>query len=227
MNFDPLARIYHPLEWMAFGNVLQRARLAYVEKAENAGNILILGEGDGRFLEQLVIQSPRSHIRVIDSSGSMLRKARQRLVRKLGQVPRNVVLEKGDAVRDALGPESSFDRVVSHFFLDCFNPETVVRLARSIRRVLKPQGLWLVSDFIVPTTTSGKCLAHFWMFLLIPFFRITTRLEASRLPDWTARVGSEGFIEMGWKPWHMGMIRASIFAKAPTRLNGNSSSVSP
>ena len=64
MNADAIAGYYRWIEYAAFGPTLEYARFDFLRYAANARRVLILGEGDGRFLERLLaIQSTRPHRR--------------------------------------------------------------------------------------------------------------------------------------------------------------------
>lgn len=219
MNFDPLARSYRLLEWLAFGRVLQEARLAHLHLAGKARKVLIFGEGDGRFLEQFVMRFPCAEVLVVDSSRRMLQQAESRLIRRLGAVPPNIILRHADATQLKL-PGGAFDLVVSHFFLDCFQSANLAHLIPAIRHAAAPGCLWLVSDFQYPHSRSGQLHARIWMSILIPFFRVTTHLEAEELPDWNAAIQAEGFDEQDRQTWLLGLIKASVFRRSQ---NGESS----
>ena len=62
VNFDRVARVYRLLEYVIFGGALQRARVRWFNALEQPQRALVIGEGDGRFLSELmrVIQSSRS-----------------------------------------------------------------------------------------------------------------------------------------------------------------------
>lgn len=79
MNADPLAASYRWLEYAAFGRALERCRFEFLQRAVAARRILILGEGDGRFLARLVECHPHAEIVIVDSSARMLDLARRRL----------------------------------------------------------------------------------------------------------------------------------------------------
>lgn len=50
-SFDGLAPWYFLLEKLSFGNQLQKCRLSQLEELKDATSVLILGDGNGRFLE--------------------------------------------------------------------------------------------------------------------------------------------------------------------------------
>ena len=54
MNADPIASSYRWLEYAAFGLALEHARFDFLSHAAAARRVLILGEGDGRFLARLL-----------------------------------------------------------------------------------------------------------------------------------------------------------------------------
>ncbi len=67
-GFGRLAYVYEGLERTVFGDLLTSARNACLCSLEEAHTILILGEGDGRFLLSLLARQPRARITVLDSS---------------------------------------------------------------------------------------------------------------------------------------------------------------
>ena len=79
MNCDPLARWYRWLEYAGFGRALERTRLAFLDTTATATRVLVLGDGDGRFLRAFLKVNPRAEIDCVDSSAKMLALARQRV----------------------------------------------------------------------------------------------------------------------------------------------------
>ena len=175
MNFDPVARWYRWLEGLAFGDALQRCRVALIEHTRNAANVLILGEGDGRFLEAFLRSNPTADVTVVDSSREMVRLAKARIGRS-----DRVTFLCGDVRHIDLG-EQEFDLIVTHFFLDCFDEENVRRVVGDLRQRLSDAGRWLWSDFAIPAGGWVAMLAKGVVWGLYRFFRLTTRIEATRL----------------------------------------------
>src|SRR4051794_6139617 len=117
MSFDTLAPYYRWMEWLLAGPRLHRCRTAFENEFCAARRILVLGEGPGRFLEELARINPAARITCVDSSHRMLIEAERRL-KKHG-----ASLEVEWVHADVLSwvPEGTdYDFVVTHFFLDCF-----------------------------------------------------------------------------------------------------------
>ena len=193
-NFDSVARWYRWLEYAAFGRTLERCRFAFLPALKDARRVLILGEGDGRFLQKLLSVNSSARIDVVEVSVGMLMLARERL--SDDQVER-VEFYPADA-RNWDFPEVEYDAIVTCFFLDCFTPQTLAELMPRITASAKPGACWLLSEF-EDTLTARACL---WLAFMHAFFRVTTNLEASRLGPFT-----ELIVESGW-----GNIRRETFA---------------
>jgi SAM-dependent methyltransferase len=78
VSFDRIARTYHLFETVAFGYALQRARTAFISRIGPGERVLILGEGNGRFLAELLHRNPGVEIDCIDASAAMIQRARAR-----------------------------------------------------------------------------------------------------------------------------------------------------
>src|SRR5580693_5673615 len=104
-NFDRLAPIYRVLEYGAFGHDLERARFCFLEKLRDCRTILVLGEGDGRCLEQLVRAAPDAHIDCLDLSPAMLARAEARLPAEAGT---RVTFRQADLLTASL-PDKNYD----------------------------------------------------------------------------------------------------------------------
>src|SRR5690349_4974913 len=117
-SFDRLARIYQPLERLAFGRDLERARFCFLDELRDCRSILLLGEGDGRSLARLTRLAPRAEFHCIDGSARMLRRAAARLD-EAPDVSRRVRFEQADILNTPLEAER-YDGITTFFFLDCF-----------------------------------------------------------------------------------------------------------
>ena len=169
MNCDRIAGVYRWIEYLAFGGELERRRLRYLPEVVAARRALVLGDGDGRFLAAFTRLSQAS-VDCVDSSSRMLDLARHRVGADRAR------FSCADALTLPLAP-SSYDLIVTHFFLDCFGEDDLNRLIDRITRASLPGALWLISEFRQPVWARPLLAA---MYL---FFRATTRLENRSLVD--------------------------------------------
>lgn len=180
VSFDRLARPYLWLERLAFGRALERCRLFYLPRLGDRRQALVLGDGDGRFLAQLLTENTDLRADAVDLSPAMLRRLQSRCLRASPTAHLRLRLRQQDACTFA--PTCAPDLVVTHFFLDCLTQTEVARLAARIASTLAPGAIWLVSDFRIPPghlRLPAKLLVRF----LYLAFRIATGLRTTRLPD--------------------------------------------
>jgi ubiquinone/menaquinone biosynthesis C-methylase UbiE len=183
MNFDVLAPHYRWMEFVAAGEKLQRCRVAFLGRVMDAKKVLILGDGNGRFLLECRRKLPHAKITSVDASARMLALARRRLAKNdANNKPVDFICA------DALAwtpPENYFDLVVTHFFLDCFRSEQVEALIRKLARASAPRANWLVADFQTAAKGIPRQRSRAILWMLYKFFRVATRLSAAELtpPD--------------------------------------------
>ena len=209
-GFCRLARVYRLLETFTFGETLQCARVACLSLLADAEEILVLGEGDGRFLHALLAANPSCGVTVVDRSPAMLAFARRRLV-PVQQDRVDFRLE--DATRMNF-PRQVFDVVVTHFFLDCFREDTLSDLISKIAASLRSGGRWLLADFVEPRGEGGDAwFQHFALRMLYAFFRSTCGIAARQVVDPREMLSSQGLRETDRNIFARGWIFSSIWEK--------------
>lgn len=181
MSFDRLARHYRWMEFALAGGKLQRCRTAFLDEVGDRERVLVVGEGNGRFVAECRRRLARARILCVDASARMVGLARARVSRLGGDVgPVEFV------VADLLEwrpPESAFDLVVTNFFLDCFQPEELGRVVGVLSAAAMPEATWLLADFTVPERGLGRFRALLVHRLMYMFFRAATGLSAQRLTE--------------------------------------------
>jgi ubiquinone/menaquinone biosynthesis C-methylase UbiE len=179
MSFDLLAPHYRWMEWLAAGDKLQRCRIAFLDAIPAPMNVLIYGEGNGRFLVELCRRFPNASVTVVDASAGMITQARRRLQRAGLNEPRMQFIHA-----DALTwtpPAAAFDLIVTCFFLDCFREDQLQQLIPAIARAATPTAQWLVSDFQIAASGLQRLRSRVVVALLYAFFGLVTRLPARSL----------------------------------------------
>lgn len=202
MSFDALAPWYRTLEWLAFGDDLQRCRVAGLGDIASPRRALIVGEGNGRFLRELLRLHPGVEVNCLDASQHMLLLARKRLEREMPDHASRVRFLDQDITSWA-APEHCYDLLVTHFVLDCFPEVALTGIIRKLASAATDNATWLLADFCVPPTGMSRLRARGWLAAMYLFFRLTARIQASELIDPTPFLRAEGF----------GLARQQLFRK--------------
>lgn len=190
MSFDRIAPHYRWIEYSFAGHALQKCRTAFLDDLEAPSRVLILGEGDGRFLAKLLRRHPRAEVTCIDASAAMLDLARTRI----GSVPAAPVEFVQADILTWTPPAAGFDLIVTHFVLDCFPSEDLAAVVGKLAAAAAPGARWLVSDFQVPASGPAKWLARGVLHFLYAFFRRVASVNAGHLTppdDFLRRAGFE------------------------------------
>lgn len=187
MNFDRVARPYRFLERLVYGDALQASRLAHLGKIAGSPRVLLLGDGDGRFLRALLEQAPAAKVEVVEASAKMIELAKRDLPEGSKVTFHHVRISDFELAGE-------FDLVVSHYFLDCFDEGGIAAVVDQVAGGLKPGGHWLVSDFQMPDHGWLRRLrARFLLRSMYLFFRVAAGLKAKRLVDPQSLLCGRGF----------------------------------
>jgi ubiquinone/menaquinone biosynthesis C-methylase UbiE len=212
MSFDRVARGYRALEFAAFGRDLERARFAHLGRLAADGDILLLGEGDGRCAARLAAVAPLARIHCVDSSPGMIACAARR-VADAGASAR-VTFECAD-LRTFTPRAGAYDGVATLFVLDCFDAQGVASIVARVGTALRPGALWLFADFILPPSGFARLRARAWLAVLYAFFQWETGLQVSALPPSQAILGGAGWQEVEGIDLNGGFVRSAVHARAP------------
>ena len=204
MNCDRIARWYRWLEYAGFGGALQRARVSFLKDVADTKRALVLGEGDGRFLVELVKASTSASIDYVDLSERMLELARARAA---AVTPGVVSFHRADALTIPL-PDREYDLVTTHFFLDCLNESEAWKLVARVADAARPDARWLVSEF-----RETGWLAPLIVRALYFFFRITTGLRTTRLVDHRPLLTKAGFRLARERSSHFGLLVSELWVR--------------
>ncbi len=194
MDFSPTARYYHLLEDLFIGSALQQTRVAQLRQLalnQDLDWVLIVGEGNGRFLCALLQAYPKLNVTVIDASAAMLERTRRRLNRA-GLSHHTVRFELAD-LRSRELPSAHYGLIVTHFFFSNFGQSDVAQMIRQLAHAAGPDALWLLGDFVVPANAVLGMRAKFWLWALYRFFRYTAGVPVRRLPEVEGDLAAAGF----------------------------------
>ena len=206
VNFDPVARLYRWLEYLSFGPWLARCRSAQLAHLTGARHALLLGDGDGRFLLQLLAVNSGLRADVVDSSRSMLTILDRRVRQSGGE---NIRPHLADALQ--WEPCGHYDLIVSHFFLDCFFPHQLEQLFDRVLPHAQPGAQWVVSEFAVPRNPLTAFLARGIIAALYRVFGLLTGLPVRALPDYAGCMVRRGLVLSHERRFLAGLLRSELW----------------
>lgn len=211
MNCDSIAFCYRHLEHLVFGHALEQRRQEYLAEAASAKNVLILGDGDGRFTAKLARLNAAALIDSVDVSVRMLHLAKQRIDEHERNTTRLRFLQADARTIDL--PPGKYDLIVSHFFLDCFTPHDLPILVERLSRCACSPSQWLISEFRVPDRGLPRLAGALLIKAMYLFFRAFTGLKANRLPDYAAALTRYGFRRARHKFTWGGLLVSELWEK--------------
>lgn len=196
------------LETLSFGGALQRARTSHLD-ALGGERLLVLGEGDGRFLEALLTSTSWECIECVESSLSMVRRARARLMAAHG---RDVADRVRFCIEDARHVDygiSCRDAVICCFFLDCFEERDLYRLVTRLVAALRVGGRFLLVDFAPPGNRRARLALGFLYFC----FGLLTDISARRLVDPRPQLEAAGLELVRCSEHARGLVYSALYVK--------------
>ena len=212
MSFDALAPWYRTLEWIAFGEALQRCRVACLGEIAPPRRALIVGEGNGRFLCELLRVHPGVEVDCLDASQRMLQLARKRAEREWPDRLQRVRFLQGDLT--SWSPlERHYDLLITHFFLDCFAEVQLAAIVRTLAQATTERACWLLADFCVPAKGVACLRARAWLAVMYQFFRATAGIDARQLIDPTPFLQGEGFALARQHFFRNGMLKSEMWTR--------------
>jgi ubiquinone/menaquinone biosynthesis C-methylase UbiE len=172
-NYDNSAWFYDRLSRLVYGRALVRAQVYLLKHIMPNSSILIAGGGTGWILEEIAKNCPSGlTITYAEISSNMMALSQKR------NIGNNEVTFINEPV-EQINTDTTYDLVFTPFLFDNFTDETLQKVFARIHSILKPNGLWLNTDF----RPTGKWWQTFLLRSMILFFRVICRIEARRLPD--------------------------------------------
>lgn len=211
MSFDTLAPYYRSMEFITAGGILQQCRTAHLGAVADCRRALLLGEGPGRFLTELLRTNPCVAVVCVERSAGMIRAARRELQRQ-GLDAARVNFVQQDALQWQPA-QPDFDLVVTNFFLDCFRRDELVGLIAKIATATTPDACWLLADFRLPESGWQRWRARAVLGLMYGFFRLVTGLSATRLTAPDEFIAAAGFHRAQRRLVNFGLAHADLWRR--------------
>lgn len=214
MSFDLLAPHYRWIEAVFAQDRLQRCRTAALARISTPKNVLVYGEGNGRFLAEFIRRFPEAQVTVVEASGEMIRLSRERLQReRLAEA--SVAFVQADALAWE-PPAAAFDLIVTCFFLDCFREDQLISLIPTIANRATRDAQWLVSDFQIASSGLRRWRCRVIVGALYAFFRLMTNLPGRRLTDPARLLQAAGFSRSHHEEFDRGLLYCDLWRRGET-----------
>ena len=207
-DFNLIARPYRWLEYLTLGTALEHCRNHYLPQLHNRDHALILGDGDGRFLAQLLKQNQHLRADAVDISATMLQLLSKRCEAATPNAANRLRTHNANAL--TLPLEGPYDLVVTHFFLDCLTQPDLNALITRIAPTLTPGALWLISDFRIPPGPM-RLPARLLVRTLYLAFRLLTGLRTTRLPDHATPLTQAGLTRISTQHRLAGLLTTELW----------------
>ena len=220
MSFDLIATHYRWIETLTFGNALQRARTCWIPDIPRPKHALVIGEGNGRFLRELLRAHPKIRIDCLDLSTKMLTLA-QRRASEICSNPCQLIRFIHEDVRNWVA-QRSYDLVVTHFFLDCFRRDELKTIITKLAAAATPNAIWLVADLAIPAD-EGLARAHakLWLRVMYWFVGSVTGISAVELVDPSPYLQTNGFKCVSSQVSHARMVKSELWQRNGTICQAN------
>jgi ubiquinone/menaquinone biosynthesis C-methylase UbiE len=169
-------------ETKAAQNVLKLAGI------NNGDDILDVACGTGEMLEKIIILNPDGNNIGVDLSPEMITKARE----KLDTLSKgNFELREGNALNLDFS-ENSFDILINSYMVDLMPLETFDKIASEFFRVLRPNGIIVISTFSFGT----KKIHRFWYWVAKKFPDLLTGCRPVSFKNYLIKAGFKTEREM-------------------------------
>ena len=208
-DFDPIARPYRWLEYVTLGPTLAYCRTHFLPLLSDRRRALVLGDGDGRFLARLLTANPTLSADAVDISAAMLHLLRQRCE---AIAPSRLRTHHHSALTHAAAADT--DLIAAHFFFDCLTQPDLDTLIRSLARQTRPDALWLISDFRIPSGLM-RLPAQLYIRSLYLAFRLLTGLRTRSLPDHATTLRRIGLVRTHRRLSLFGLLSTEVWQRLP------------
>ena len=189
VNFCKIAHLFNFLEMFAFGLSMTKSRSFIFCSKGKFRNVLMIGEGTGRFAKDFQHYYPHSKIVILEPSEKM----RLEISKSLETDSKNVkVLETR---LENFKPSMQFDLICTCFFWDCFNTKQIDEFEVNFKHLCNSTRLWYNVDFYEPRIVGNlRSLSNITIIrFLYVFFQKFAHLDTCKLNSITHLFCQNGF----------------------------------
>eukprot|EP01133_Synstelium_polycarpum_P017621 gene17621-21017_t len=205
-NYNRIARYYDFLSRAVFFKAQVNAQTDQLGYIPPAAKILIAGGGTGWILNKIAELHPEGlRITYIEISSKMIHLAQKRNLRN------NSIEFVNTAIEDYKGSRQ-FDVIMTAFLFDNFGKETMETAFSKLNSLLKPEGLWLFSDFS-NQVKRNNLWQRFLLKTMYLFFRVVSNVEARELIDTRVYFRKYKLKKIIQKRYYKNFIKAVVYKK--------------
>lgn len=209
MSFNRVAPYFERLEKIVFNKKMQRCRTAHIAELPPVKKIALVGEGNGQFLLELIKLCDCEQIHCIDASQAMLDLAQKRLQKFSPDTSDRVKFYLRDLTVEAM-PDQNYDLIVTNFFLDVFNEQSLIESIRKIAASCEKNAVWLYADFQISGGMFQRMRANVLIKIMYVFFRLVAQIQTQRLIDPSEILEKQGFKLKSQVEFDHGLMRAEL-----------------
>jgi demethylmenaquinone methyltransferase/2-methoxy-6-polyprenyl-1,4-benzoquinol methylase len=186
---------------------LANAHYDIANRIESSWRVLDIGCGTGS-LATLIAQR-RAQVVGIDISSSMLTLAKQKVHQ--AEIENQVtLLEIGVAELDTAFGDADFDAVVSSLVFSELSEDEVVYTLRHCRRILKPGGLLIINDEVLPHSAGGRLLVQLFRLPFVMLTFVLTQNTTRPVAALELRIAEAGFKIIEVDRYLLGTLRTIV-----------------
>ncbi len=203
-DFKYISFFYDPLARLVFGNNLANAKKQFIDRVKPGSVILIFGGGTGDILNDMLSEISNCTIDFIEPSSGMIRMAKKKLH---PEYTHRVNFIHGNQI--CIPNNMQYDAVAVFFVLDVFKQQEALVVSIQLNASLKKDGIWLFADFFPALNYFQK-----WMMrIMYLFFKVTTGISASRLPEYESIFTQNRLTLTHEKYFLNGWVRSKVYLK--------------
>ncbi|HAW21411.1 MAG TPA: hypothetical protein DCX14_14610 [Flavobacteriales bacterium] len=207
-GFDLVAPYYDHVVRIVFGQKINNFNRKILASIAPVKRCMIIGGGSGKILLDAIEMNLASSYCYAELSSKMKKKAKDRLNdRQLQQVT---------FTADYSETDSRFDLIVLPFVLDCYSESSVHQFLYNLEPILTNHGKLLIIDFNHEPLNDQRptFIQKQFIRLLYLFFRVTSNIEAKKLPRILSILKDSNFTLISRDRLYNGWIVSSVYGSA-------------
>jgi ubiquinone/menaquinone biosynthesis C-methylase UbiE len=202
-NYDNSAPFYDGLSRMIFGKALIKAQVYLLQFIPANAKILIVGGGTGWVLEEIAkVQATGLTITYVEISENMLALSRKR------DAADNRIVFINDAI-EQVRLEQDYDVIITAFLFDNFTQDALPAAFEHIHKALKPNALWLCTDFQI----TGALWQRVLLKSMYLFFKLLCGIDTTTLPNIEGQFVEHNYKAKSAKAFFADFIISTLYQK--------------